>query len=244
MKKACVAVLVLCWLAGQALWAQTIQVDRKNRTIAVTADDQVQADAEIASVQIGYHNYAQTKDAVYDENLRVSEKVVAAILAAGVPKHAIHTEKLSLGREQIDEIGSPKDKVREPRFEARQTWKIRVAAAQAQALVDVAVRAGANEIENVDWFVLDPVTLQAKAGEAALSKARKIAEQMATGLGAKLLELVYASNRAQALFNYATVSTETVEVRALAPPPPPPHLRLFPEKVSQSATVYAVFAIE
>ncbi len=232
MKKACVAVLVLCWLAGQVFWAQTIQVDRKNRTIAITAQDEVETEAEIASLQVGFHNFAATKDNAYDENLRVSEKVVAAILAAGVPKTAIHTEKLSLGLEQLEDSASAKDK-RQPRFEARQSWKIRVAAAQAQALVDVAVRAGANEVENVEWLVSDPVALQAKAGEAALKKARNIAEQMAKGLGAKLLELVYASNQTpMSRFSGGVVNTETAQVVSVNGLPKP-ELKLFPEKVSQ-----------
>ena len=42
------------------LFAQDIQVNRQNKTIAVTADDSVTADAEIAVLAIGYHNYAPT----------------------------------------------------------------------------------------------------------------------------------------------------------------------------------------
>jgi hypothetical protein len=60
----------------------------------------------------------------------------------------------------------------------------------------MALRAGANVLESLDWNVADPKALQAKAGAAALEKAKAIAEQMAKGLNAKLGDLVYASNRA------------------------------------------------
>jgi uncharacterized protein len=119
-----------------------------------------------------------------------------------------------------------------------------VSADKAQTVVDIALGAGANALEALDWNVSDPKALQAKAGTAALSKAKTIAEQMAKGLNAKLGDLVYASNRAS-IAGFAG-SLETIEVSAMPapPPPPPPHLVLYPKRVKSDATVYAVFAIE
>jgi uncharacterized protein len=109
------------------------------------------------------------------------------------------------------------------------------------AIVDLAVKAGANELNNIEWNVADPVALQAGAGGAALAKARTIAEQMAKGLGTKLGELVYASNSAPVTRKRRDKAFP--EVMA-PPPPPPPTLTLFPQKVKSDATVYAVFSIE
>jgi len=105
------------------------------------------------------------------------------------------------------------------------------------------VNAGANEVEDVEWNVADPVALQAKAGGAALSKARAIADQMAKGLGTKLGELVYASNRAPVakMWRGMTVQTSAAMVGSTDKQP---KLKLFPEKVKSDATVYAVFSIE
>ena len=131
-------------------------------------------------------------------------------------------------------------------FEASQAWSVNVPVVQAQMIVALAVQSGANHVGDVDWDVLDPVALQAKASGAALAKARLVAEQMAKGLGAKLGELVYASNRAP--MNRALrglINTESAAISPMAPPsPPPPQLKLFPQKVKSEATVYAVFAIE
>ena len=84
--------------------------------------------------------------------------------------------------------------------------------------------------------------MQAKASGAALAKAKAIAEQMAKGLGTKLGELVYASNRAPVAraFRYST----TVNAEAASISNREPQLRLFPQKVKSEATVYAVFANE
>ena len=117
-----------------------------------------------------------------------------------------------------------------------------MSASRAQAVVDIRLRAGANVLEALDWNVSDPNALQAKAGSAALAKAKTIAEQMAKGLNAKLGDLVYASNQAP-VSEYAYSSGKLAE----APPPPPlppPQLVLYPKKVKSDATVYAVFAIE
>ena len=110
-------------------------------------------------------------------------------------------------------------------------------------MVDAAVKAGANEVDDVEWNVVDPIALQAKAGGAALAKARAIADQMAKGLGIKVGELVYASNRApvpkmwRGLAQTANASVASVQEQE-------PKLKLFPQKVRSDATVYAVFAIE
>ena len=223
--------------------AQDIQVNRQNKTIAVTADDSVTADAEIAVLAIGYYNYAPTQDGAFRENVRVAEQVTKALLDAKVPKANIETERLRLGRAEIDEKWTAEMK-KDRQFTAWQSWHVTVSAAEAQTVVDLAVRAGANEVDDVEWNIADPVALQAKAGAAALAKARAVADQMAKGLGTKLGELIYASNRAPVPRAYRGMETIEVNANAAPPPPPPPKLTLFPQKVKSDATVYAVFSIE
>ena len=237
MRNRLVAIAILATSAS--LVAQDIQINRENKTIAVTAEDSVTADAEMAVLEIGYHNYSLTQDGAFYDNVRVADKVTKALLDAKIPKGNIETEKLRLSRTDIDEKWTEEMK-KERQFTAEQSWHVTVSASEAQAVVDLAVKAGANELDDVQWDVIDPVALQAKAGAAALAKARTVAEQMAKGLGTKLGELVYASNRA------AVVKTYPVVVTAAPPPPPPPQpkVTLFPQKVKSDATVYAVFSIE
>lgn len=237
------AVLLWCALGLLPVFGQQIQVNRQNKTIAITAEDSVSVDPEVARITVGYQNYASTKDAAYGENIRVTSEVTKALLNGGVPKSGLETESLRLERAERDEKWTAEEK-KERQFQASQTWTIYVTAERAQTVVDTALRAGANVLEALEWNVSDPKALQAKAGAAALSKARTIAEQMAKGLNAKLGDLVYASNRAPSS-GFRGFETEAVEVRGAAgPPPPPPHLVLYPKKVKADATVYAVFAIE
>ncbi len=242
------AALFCALCLSSAAFSQSIEVNRTNKTIAVMADDTVYADAEIAVIKIGCHSFAPTKDAAYSANLRLAEAVTAALTKGGIPASAMETSDVTLDRVDPENNRTPEMK-RDRQYKAHQGWTIRVAAAGAQNVIDLAVAAGANEVDDPDWQVTDESALQARASAAALKKARTVAEQMAQGLGAKLGELVYASNRAPAR-GYAT-TLETIEVTARsgggggdADKVPLPKLKLFPKKVKADGTVYAVFAIQ
>jgi uncharacterized protein len=234
----CLAVVLI----SSTCFGQDIQVNRQNKTIAVTADESITADAEVAVLAIGFHNYALTQEAAYRENVRAAEKIVEALMEAKVAAGNVETDKLNLTHVEPDQRWTEEMK-RQRVFEAEQSWHISVSAAQAQDVVDMAVRAGANEVDDVEWNVVDAVALQAKASGAALAKARAIAEQMAKGLGTKVGELVYASNRAPVPKMWRGLTT-TVSASMASVRQEEPKLKLFPQKVRSEATVYAVFAIE
>lgn len=237
-----IAVLSFCVLGLLPVFSQQIQVNRQNKTIAITADESVSVDAEVATITVGYQNYAPTKEAAYSENIRVSNEVTKALLNGGVPKSALETERLRLERAERDEKWTAEEK-KERQFQATQMWTIQVTADRAQTVVDMALRAGANVLESLDWNVSDPKALDGKAGAAALAKAKTIAEQMANGLNAKLGDLIYASNYSPIPESGGGGGMPAV----MAPPPPPPpapQLVLYPKKVKAVATVHAVFAID
>jgi uncharacterized protein YggE len=161
------------------------------KTIEVSATEKIEVIAEIATIKIGCQNQAPTKDAAYAENTRMANKVIQAMLDAGVPKEAIETETLSLEQEQ-DRYEA---KLNQPlRYFASQKWQIRAEASEAQKIVDIAVAAGANQIENVEWSVKDPAQLEARAYAAALKRAKDLGEQTASQTGLKLGEIVSIVN--------------------------------------------------
>ena len=84
----------------------------------------------------------------------------------------------------------------ERKFQVQQSWNVKTAAANGAKVLDVAVKAGANQSGQMTWSVADQDALQAKAAKLALDRARQIAQQMAAGLSATLGPLVYASNEA------------------------------------------------
>ncbi len=242
--------LFFCMAAAPVVHSQGIQINRQNRSISVRAMETVEVQPEIAVVTLAYVNFAATQTAAYDENVRTSAKIIQSLLSAGLKKQQIQTSQIQLVRQTSEDRDNERPVDRDRQFKAMQSWDIRVAAAQAQNVVDRAVAAGANQVQNVDWTVADTDALEARANAAALDKARHVAEQMATRLGGKVGELLYASNSsapyAGAIYGVGSgggtfqTSMATLVGKATLRPV----LRLFPQKVRQQATVYAVFALE
>ncbi|MDP9338390.1 MAG: SIMPL domain-containing protein [Acidobacteriota bacterium] len=230
--------------------AQTVEVNRQNRTIEVIVTETVRVEPDVANVTVGCISYGETHDQAYQANLATADKVIKALLGTGLSKAQIESGSLELGENNSVENSDKNPALRKARkFKAHQSWKIRVASGAAQKLIDVAVQAGANGLEDVGWEVADEESLEAKARAAAIEKARKNAGELANSAGAKLGALLYASNMANGtMFALAhqtvQTSTATIEVSASRSSIPTFSLTLFPEKVSKQATVRTVFAID
>jgi uncharacterized protein len=227
-------------LAVAAVHAQTIQVNKDNRTIAITATDKATAEAETAVVHIGFQVFAPDSPTAYAKGSQISNAIVGALKKAGVAEKAIQSENQSLHPNSFfNEKDTEPDRIRK-QFVLEQTWTVETAAKDAADVLHLAVMAGANNSGSIDWNVTDRKGLQAQAAANALTKAQSIAAQMAKGLGVKLTGLIYASNQAPESgprpIMYAMAKA--------APAPPPQPLAIEPGKIQEDATVYAVFAIE
>jgi len=220
--------------------AQTIQVNKDNRTIAITATDKVIVMADTATVHVGFIAYGPDSDAAYATGSRISNAIVKALTAAGVPSDAIESENQNVSpvqEYQIDKL-TPAEKAQR-KFQVVQSWTVRTRADDAAKILDLAVKAGANQSGQIDWSLKDENTPQAEAAGKALQRARTVASEMARGLSVKLGALLYASNETQA--QPPRPLMQAMAKSAMAAPAP---LAINPRQIEKSATVYAVFAIE
>ena len=64
--------------------AQTIQVNKENRTIAITATDKVTAIADQATLHIGFIAYGPDSNTAYANGSKVSNGIVKALTTSGV----------------------------------------------------------------------------------------------------------------------------------------------------------------
>src|SRR6185437_13691325 len=235
LRSSCVAVAV----AGFAVagFAQTIQVNHANRTIAVTVTDKATAPAEVATVHIGFQAYAPDSDSAYAAGSKISNAIIDALHKAGIDDKAIESDDQSLQRNrQFDEKESEVERAQR-RFVLNQSLTVKTSAADAAKVLHIAVEAGANNSGDIDWDVKDRAALQAQAAAKALQHAHAIADQMAKGLNAHLGSLLYASNQVpQPIGLYGSAGGM---VGAMAKRIVP--LAIIPQKIDQSATVYAVF---
>ena len=222
------------------LSSQTLQVNKENRTIAITATDSVIAMADVATLHIGLIVYGPDSDSAYATGLRVSDSIASALTNAGVPEDAIESENQSVApvqQYQVDKL-TPAEKSQR-KFQVTQSWIVHTNVKDAGHLLDIAVKAGANESGAIEWSLKDQNAPQAQAAAKALQRARSVAAQMAAGMNVRLGALIYASNETQ-----GSSPQPLMRAMAAAPGPPPPQLAINPRRIEKTATVYAVFAIE
>ncbi len=224
--------------------AQTIQVNKDNRSIAITAEDKASAAADIATVSIGFTVYAPDADSAYRQGSQHSNAILDAVKKAGVAERDTESRAQNLARTEFpfNNQTTPAERA-EKQFTLSQSWAVHTAAKDAANILHVAIEAGANDSGNIDWDVADRNALQAQAAGKALLRAHAVAAQMAEGLGVHLGPLLYASNQTPERpvpLRFAAkgvVSAQAVEA-TIAP------LAIAPQQVEESATVYAVFSIE
>src|SRR5487761_673361 len=166
-------ILSLCF-APSAL-SQDNNVNRQNRTIEVVATETVRVAPDVAKVTLGCVTYGQTHDEAYQANLAIADKVIKALLSAGVAKTQIESSSIELTEIGSRNMTGEPPAIRKAReFEAHQSWVVRVKASEAQKIIDDAVQAGANGIEDVTWDVADAEALEAKARAAAMAEAASL----------------------------------------------------------------------
>jgi len=232
--------IALC-VATVAVSAQTIQVSKENRTISVTATDKVTAMADTATVHIGFIVYGPNSDAAYANGSRTSNGIVKALTAAGIPSASIESENQAVAPVQNYEVEKLTDAEKAQRkFQVTQSWTVRTNADDGAKVLDIAVKAGANQSGQIDWSFKDENALEAEAAAKALQRARTQAAQMAQSLNARLGALLYASNEVQAspIRPMMRAMSAPMAMEKVAP------LAINPRQIEKTATVHAVFAIE
>ena len=226
------------------LSAQQIQISKDNKTIAITTSGDASAMADTAVVSVGFNTFGKDQDGTYADASRISNAIMGALTGAGVPKDAIQSEEQNLSALE-DNSEQDKDRYKQGlRFQFSQSWRVTVPADQAANVLHLAITSGANNSGGINWQLKDEDALQAQAATKALEHARQIAERMAHGLGVTLGALVYASNQAppRGIFANGMLNTESVSLDRRRVNLKP--LAISPERITQSATVYAVFSIE
>ncbi len=220
--------------------AQSIQVNKENRTISITATERVSTMADVAVVHVGFIVYGRDKDAAYNAGTQTSGAIIKALGGAGISADAIESDNQALApvqNFQVERLSAAE--IANRRFQVQQSWLVRTTPADVAHVLDLAVLAGANQSGQIDWALKDENTAGAEAAARALQRARSVASQMAQGLNARLGELLYASNESES----STVRPVPMMAMHKAADASEP-LAINPRRIEKTATVRAIFAIE
>ncbi|HZY61499.1 MAG TPA: SIMPL domain-containing protein [Edaphobacter sp.] len=237
-------ILIFCSATLHSV-AQTITVNKENRTIAVTATDEAQVTADVASVTVGFTTYGADQDKTYTDATKISNAIIDALHAKGIKQDAIESTQQSLTAIDSDDKTHYAQGMR---FRFSQSWSVTVPATSAANTLQTAITAGANESGGIVWKLTSDEALEGAAEDKALAHAQKIAERYARGLKTRLGALIYTSNQIpQRGFFGGLIQTESVMGSGLGSGAGKINLKplaIVPGKISKSATVYAVFALE
>jgi hypothetical protein len=230
---AALALVASCVVAEAQQTSQVeLKIEPANRTLTVSAEDRVTVDPEVAILHVGFQTQPSDAKAAYAAGAQTSNAIVAALKQAGIAETAIRSEW-----QRLDSVNGKPHK-----FTLAQQWTVKVKPERAAEILDVAVTAGATDSGQIDWTVENEQALQDKALEGATARARAQAAVLARGMGVKLGALIYVSNQSSApVFAMRAYANNGVQMDAKFAPQA---LSIEPRKVTSTASVYAVFAIE
>lgn len=231
------ALMVGCTANAQQTTQAQLKIETTNRTLTVGAEERVTADPDLAILHVGFQTPPSDAKTAYAAGAKTSNEIVAAVKRAGIPEASIRSE-----RQSLDSADAKAHK-----FRLVQSWAVRTPPDRAAEILDIAIAAGATESGEIDWTLLDVQALEDQALDRAATRARSDAAVLAKAMGAHLGALVYVTNQVSApesLNGYAMANFANGGGGGGGGAPPPPALAIEPRKVSRTAKVYAVYAVE
>jgi len=153
-------------------------------TITVTGNGTVDATPDRASFDFGVTTNGLTAAEALSRNSAHAHSIITALRRAGIPGPDIQTTQVSLWP-QTSSNGT-----QITGYQASNSVQVTAALGKSGALVDAAVRAGANNVGGPNLDVVDKADLYAQALKQALHDAKGKAQAIAAGAGLTLGSLL------------------------------------------------------
>src|SRR5690606_4944928 len=171
---------------------QVVMMEGSNRGISVTGVGEVEVTPDEATINFGVETSAPTSEEAAQQNAQQMERVIAALVAAGIPRDEIETRNFSVYPEYVSDDRGENPRVRGYRVTNQVSVETRQLD-QVGSLIDAGLGAGANRIDGVTFGISDPQSAEAEALRAAVARARASAETLPPALGVPLGPLVHAT---------------------------------------------------
>lgn len=170
------------------------------RTIRVAGVGQVSAEPDLATVQFAVETTGRTAQAAGQENATLMDRVIRALLAAGVTRDDIETSGYGIYPEYAEQTRSS-DPMAPPQirgYRAMNQVSVRTTDLERVGrLIDAGLDAGANRMNGVSFELRNSAAAETEALEEAVSEARRSAETIARTLGVRLGAVLDASTSSQ-----------------------------------------------
>jgi uncharacterized protein YggE len=156
-------------------------------SIRVTGTGEVRAAPDQATADFAVETAASNAQEAAAANAQAMDRVIAALVRAGVPRERIETRDYNVFP---DYDQRPMEQGGEPRIRGYRVMNTVSATthdiARVGALIDAALGAGANRVHGVRFSLRDPQRFRAQAIAEATRRARADAEALASAMGVQL----------------------------------------------------------
>lgn len=231
-----IAIVILGVLTFQSGQTNVVVQQPGEAGISVTGEAQAAVMPDQAKIRVSVETERSTAKAAQDQNTATSDKVIAALKAAGVDSDDLATTSYQL-YEQYDYREGTRTSTG---YVASHTIEITVQEiSKVGELLSVAVSNGANRVDTVRFTLSEEAeantreTLLEEAGQAAREKAEAIAEELGVSVG-KVLSV--NENSYNPPIYYARA--EAYDMVASSAP------AIAPEQVDVQIQLHVVFAVD
>ena len=213
------------------LTASAVFADVETAGISVMGSGEVKAQPDIAYVTLGINTQADDAVKAARDNAEITNAVIAAVMNAGIAKSDIETTGYSVSP-VMDYKKSPPSTVgygvsNRIRLTIRDLTRV-------GSFIDIGVRAGANNVQGVDFSIENDTALREQALVKAIAQARTKAQAMADAAGVKLGRLISMSEAGG--YTPRPMLAGMVKSEAVQTP-------VIPGELTVSASVSMVYAI-
>ncbi len=155
------------------------------RTISVSGMGMASAPPDVAEIQLGVETVNTDAGRAIDENTQRMSAVMGVFKEMNIEDKDIQTVRFSMWVEEERDREGQLTGVR--RYHVVNQVRVRLRDISLTGeLLQRALSAGANTVGGISFTVADPTELERQARDKAIADARAKAEQLATGLGARL----------------------------------------------------------
>lgn len=181
-------------LAASPAGAQQLVLQPGETLLEVEAEGIVRAVPDRATFSTEVSSDGGTPDAAMQANAVAAQRLVSAMLAAGVAQADLRTSDIRTGRRfRRNSDGDHTDEV--IGYRASERFEVRVPAGRASAVLDALGKAGATEINGPSFSVKDAAPLDRAARAKAVAEANARADDYAAALGLRRSRILRVSER-------------------------------------------------
>jgi uncharacterized protein YggE len=222
----CVA-LVFLLAAAAPISAQQLpaSLDQLAATPLVTVhiSEQLKSPPDEATLSAGTEARAPTASAALTESKAKTEKLIAAIRAAGIAAKDIQTEGVSVNADYEYQTVAGRSVRHMDGYVARNNVSIKTRQIDRLAtLLDALTAADASQIYGPNFSIADPAPLRAEARRRAMARGEAEASEYARNAGFARVRLLSVEEGTSYRSQDIIVTGSRIIAPMAAPPPPPP----------------------